>query len=84
MSKRKKKEGYLFIYLTDEELSVYSPKHFDTLKWAYDQLHKDCDQIARHEKRKPEDILQSCIRSLEDRILELYWQEVSDDRKRRS
>ena len=79
--KRKKKEGYLFIFMTDAELSVYGPDKFDTLDWAYVQLHKDCDQIARHEGRKPEDVLQSCIRSLEDRIRELYWLEVEDDRK---
>ena len=81
--KRKKKEGYLFIFMTDEELSVYGPDKFDTIEWAFKQLYKDCDQIARHNKRKPEDVLQSCIRSLEDRI-RLLWMEADDDRKRES
>ena len=81
--KRKKKEGYLFVYMTDAELSVYGPDKFDTLQWAFVQLHKDCEQIARRNHRKPEDILQSCIRSLEDRI-RLLWVEAPDDRKRES
>ena len=84
MSKRKKKkEGYLFIYMTEVELSLYGPDHYDTVEEALAALWKDSKDIARHEGRKPEEILQSCMMMLEDSVRYLWLkakkEEASDD-----
>lgn len=69
MSKRKKKhEGYLFIYMTEAELSLYGPKYFDTIEEALATLWKDCKDIARRQGRKPDEILMSCMEMLEDSV----------------
>ena len=80
MSKRKKKQGgYLFIYMTDAELSLYGPDHYNTIEEALAVLWKDCKDIARHQGRNPDEILMSCMEMLEDQVRFFWWKETKKE-----
>ena len=77
--KKTKVRPFLWIYLTDEELSVYGPDKFKTFGEAYFVLNKDLDNIAKHEGHKKSEVLFICREALADRIKELYWKGGEDD-----
>lgn len=77
--KKKKDKGFLFIYMKDEELALYGPDHYDTVEEAVMALWKDCKDIAVHEGRKPDEILQSCMVMLEDHVRFLWMKEAKND-----
>ena len=80
MKKRKVKDRpFLWIYLTDAELSVYGPDKFKTFGEAYHALNKDLDDVAKHEGYKTGQVLFTCREALAFRIKELYWKGGEDD-----
>ena len=77
MSKRNPQ--FIWIHFTDTELFRYSPEYYDSLEDALKDLNKDMDQIAKHNKKKPHQVLLICRTQMERRIEELFWEGGEDD-----
>ena len=70
---------FLWVHLTDEELSVYGPDKYESYEKACDAMKKDINKIAKHNQRKASDVMEICRERCKERLKELYWKGGEDD-----
>ena len=76
--KSKKKKGYCYVHMKDEELMLYSPDFYSTREEASKQLMLDCYDIAGHNGYTKDQLFMPGVGEILNRIYYIWdnWEEL--------
>ena len=79
--KKKKKEGFCYVYMTDAELMLYSPDFYETKEEALKVLIEDCHDIAAYNGYRKDQLFMPGVGMLLNRVEFIWdhWSELEED-----
>ena len=81
MKRKKKKEGFCYVHMTDQELMLYSPDFYQTKEEALKVLMEDCHDIAEHNGYRKDKLFMPGVGMLMNKVTFIWdhWSELEEE-----